>query len=137
MAVSMSPSDVLRRCGVKPQEGEDLWGAVSRYARQHKWKDDTRIWWEKELQRAFASRAESSFGNLNKLNEWLVGLGLPKAKSMKAARSALKTVHINIYDLLEKHYDQIHQTVAALRKYTLKHGLVYPLQQAKDKGLRD
>ncbi len=132
-----SPADVLRRCGIKPQGEEDLWGALTRHAREKKWNKTTIKRWERKLQKAFAARAESTFSDLTKLNVWLVGLGLPKATSIKEARAALRTVHINIYDLLQGAYDKKHETVADLRKYTVKYSLIYPLQQAKDEGLRD
>lgn len=137
MAEAKAPADVLRRCGVKPAGNEDFWGALTRHAQEHQWSKKTLKRWEKELQSAFSAHAEAAFSDLAKLNVWLLGLGLAKAKSIKDARAALRTVHINIYDLLQRAYDQKHSTVAELRKYSIKHGLIYPIKQAKDEGLRD
>jgi hypothetical protein len=70
------------------------------------------------------------------LNSWLEGLGREPMETISKARKALKSVFINIYDLIDKNYAAEKKTLNALRKYTAKNKLYYPLQSAKSSAVK-
>jgi hypothetical protein len=91
----------------------------------------------REFLKAYAEdNANEFFDNLPKLNECLERLGKRSEDSLTKARASLRTIHINIYDLLAGRW-VVHNSVRALRKYTLSNKLVFPKDKAKSQGLRD
>ena len=74
--------------------------------------------------------------DLPTLNHWLVGLGHEAMETVTKARRMLKTVYINIYDLVDENYAAELPTRNALRKYTAKKQLYYPLQAAKSSTVK-
>ena len=69
--------------------------------------------------------------DLEKFNEWLVGLGQPSQESITKAKDVLSKILINIFDLIEKRYHMVQPSVRALAVYTRKNQLVFPLEYAK------
>jgi hypothetical protein len=80
-----------------------------------------------------AQRAETMLNRLDMLNARLVQLGLPAETSVTKARAALKKLHINIFDLVAGNNRKF-RSVQALRAFTIKNKMFFPLQQAKADG---
>lgn len=74
--------------------------------------------------------------SLERLNGFLVKLGLPEEPSKTKARKALKRVMINIYDLVDNNF-RVFRTLEELREYTLERRLIFPRSLAKSAGMRD
>ena len=85
--------------------------------------------------REFAARAEEALDDLATLNRWLVKLSLPEESSKTAARAAVKSVHINIFDLVEERFEPVFPSVKELLAYTRKNDKFFPKQQAKEGGV--
>lgn len=78
-----------------------------------------------------ASAFEAGILNLTQLNTWLQGLGRQPTTSITKARKTLKETYINIYDLIDGHYDAEKPTRKKLQDYTAAKKLYYPLDAAK------
>ncbi len=79
-----------------------------------------------------ASAVESGvLSKLSELNHLLLKFEKEEKTSAKKARKALSEVHINIIDLLNGQL-VVHQTVSALKRYTMKTRKFFPLSVAKD-----
>lgn len=132
----MAAAEILRKCGVVLGHDELPIQALKRHAREKGWRVQTLRKWMELLRNALILEANRAFNDLDKLNGWLQGLGMPEQKSMRKAQQALKTVFINIYDLLANRFHARMNSLQELRKYSRKNKLFYPLKQAKDQGLR-
>jgi len=119
------------------QNNETATEALGRHAKARQWREATLYRWKRRLQEAQLKEAESAFNDIGRLNKWLKGFGLEEQKSVKVAHTLLRTVYINIFDLLEDRFDRAKSSLAALRSYTQKRRLFYPLKLAKSEGLRD
>ena len=80
----------------------------------------------------FAATAEESLNSLETMNEWLKRLGHDEAESRAAAKRVLRGIHINLYDLVEDRLAPVFDTVPELRKYSVKHGKIFPRDAAKE-----
>ena len=80
-----------------------------------------------------AQHANAAFNNLALLNEFLHGLRLPIAATPTAAVQALKKarVHINIYDVVSRAFNPVHDTVRSLGRSIDHDGRKFPLALAK------
>lgn len=130
-------TDVLRSCGVTLASGEFPLAGLRRHAQERRWRQATLKRWENRLLKHLQSIADAAFDSLSQMNVWLVALGLSAQTTKSAARATLRKVFINIYDLLQGHFDRKHRSLAALRNYTRENRLFYPLRKAKSEGLRD
>jgi len=133
----MSVEKVLRSCHVQPLDGESAFDSLKRHAKEQGWSQKLLKRWTAALRNAMMAHAESAFNSLQRLNEWLIGFSYPAESSVKKARAILRTIHINIFDLLENRFDKRHDSLRALQHYTRKHGRYYPLSKAKNDGLRE
>jgi hypothetical protein len=134
----MSAADgILRGCGVKREEKESALEALARHAHDQKWRKPTLKKWRTAVKKVFMEVAESAFDSLAHLNQWLTKFGLPKETTAKKARAALRTIHINIFDLLQNQLHKTFRTLQELKIYSRKNKLFYPLEQAKSEGLRE
>jgi hypothetical protein len=73
-------------------------------------------------------------GDLDRMNECLTGFGLSTASSKTQARRALQEVYINIYDLVDKRWEQKKQNLAELRARCKEIGC-FPKKKAKQSTL--
>jgi hypothetical protein len=89
-----------------------------------------------ERLRAEGVRINEDFNNLEYLNGVLIALGLPPSNSKTKAIEAIRSKNMNIWDIVDGFFDRTHATRAALRRYTRKHRLFFPLERAKSEGLR-
>jgi len=74
--------------------------------------------------------------SLERLNGFLARLGRAEEPSKTKARKALRSVMINIYDLVDGQ-DVVFATLAELRDYTIAGRLFFPRGLAKSAGMRD
>lgn len=131
---------------IRRAQGESYDQAISRAALENGWSDVTtadrratyhalRDLIEQEQERVGAILAKG-LENLQTLNRWLVGLGCKTTGTLSVARSMLKRFFINIYDLVDGHYERKHENLDELKKYTAKKKLYYPLEDAKTSLVR-
>lgn len=80
---------------------------------------------------ARATRFANTDNNLEKYNEWLLGLGLPREESLSAAKRSLKSVYISIYDLLDGIYENQKRNLWELHRHLISTKTVYDLKSAK------
>jgi hypothetical protein len=81
------------------------------------------------------SEAKAAFRDLDKLNAWLTKLGKEPQPSKNKAIRELRTVRINIFDLVNHRFDKVHKNHREFVLYTRKHQLFFPLEEAKGSGL--
>lgn len=74
------------------------------------------------------------FNKLEYLNNWLIKLGELSEQSVSNAHKSLKSIHVNIFDLLNENY--IRRSLSELKSYTRKNKLYFPLNRAKEENLR-
>lgn len=137
MSGTRAINELLRSCGATLAAGESPLDGLRRHAQEHRWRRPTLRRWENALRQHLHVIAESAFDSLTQLNAWLVRFDLPAETSKSRARTALRSVFINIYDLLQGRHDERHASLSALRKYSHEKRLFYPLRKAKNEGLRD
>ena len=90
------------------------------------------------------AQAEKLFSDLDQMVAFLkrIGVDTRPITSITKAKAAFKPIHANIYDVLvfieDKQATHLKRfpSVSALRKYSKKHGLIYPREDAKAEGLR-
>ena len=107
-----------------------------------KHKEKMRVIKLKLKKKALEAIAEKAFEDLQLMNRWLVKFGKPAAASKTAARKVLALLHVNIYDLLDLEDDAtpeeaeeiLHESVAALARYSKRNKLIFPLKKAKAGG---
>lgn len=83
-----------------------------------------------------------AFEDLGRMNRWLVQFGKPIATSKNKAYKSLKTLYVNIFDLLKlkvdatsKQVEEIkHKSVFALAHYSYVKKKIFPLHRAKEEG---
>jgi hypothetical protein len=89
-----------------------------------------------ERLRAEGVRINENFNNLEYLNGIEIALRLPPSNSKTKAIEAIRSKNVNIWDIVDGNFDRVHPTRAALRRYTRKHRLFFPLERARFEGLR-
>jgi len=82
------------------------------------------------------STANKAFNNLEQLNTWLNKFGVDAQPSITKAVNLLQTIHVNIFDLLQDHFDKRFSTVQDLAAYSASNKKLFPRERAKAEGLR-
>ena len=132
--------EYLQTLGIKPLPRESAREALLRHAADYSWREKTierhmRVL-VAHLQEEAIAQANAGFDDLDQLNRWLSCFGMKEQPSKSKAVSALRGVHINIYDLVAERYEKRFASVQELRRYSRKAKLIFPLSQAKAEGLR-
>ena len=112
-------------CGIESFQNEAAWIAHSNGKRHRR-------------QVAFethAANANKHFDNLDQLNAWLVQFGKQPQRTKTQAVKALKSVHVNIIDLLEGR-PKLFSSVTQLAAYTRHSEKTFPRERAKTDGLK-
>ena len=136
--------EYLQTLGIKPLPRESAREALLRHAADYGWREKTierhmRVLVAHLQEEAIAqaiAQANAGFDDLDQLNRWLSCFGMEEQPSKTKAVSALRGVHINIYDLVAERYEKRFTSVHKLRRYSRKAKLIFPLSQAKAVGLR-
>ena len=122
-------AQVCELCGVRTPS------AAALRSHQHTYRHKQAIEVEKARRRAeapeFATRAETSLGSLDTMNNWLKRLGHDEAETVNDARRELRGIHNNIYDLVEKRFKPVFKTVPQLAEYSYRTGKIFPRDAAK------
>lgn len=69
------------------------------------------------------------------INSFIQIFNKTQQPTLQLALKELRTVHINIYDLVYGEYEMVFSTVHALRRYTHQHDLRFPLHKAKNEPI--
>ena len=128
---------ILMRCQAVQKKDESVFEALHRTSREHNWKANTLNKWRKRVSQVIQKRVDVAFSSQDTLNHYLRVFQLPERKSKNGAIKLLKSkVFINIYDLVAGRYERRHPSRTALRKYTNRKKLYFPLKSAKSNEVR-
>jgi len=131
--VNENVQELLAKAGVELLPGESSFQGFHRHAASHNWSRSKCKKWSRRIQFA---EANAAFTDLDKLNSWLFNLGELPEESIRAARAKLKTLFVNICDLVLENF-QCFNDLKSLRKYSVTKKKIFPLNEAKEEGLRD
>jgi len=101
------------------------------------YNEDRKIFMKKMKKKIYIHLANIKFNDLDFLNNIIEHHDYYRQDTLKDAINIIKNnIFINIYDILDHNYDNIHESINKLKKYSITNKKIFPLKEAKSLQLK-